>query len=179
MSLTAGTPSMSHSPAYYHNRANTTTAPFDESGTPSSYVQQPLPAHLYQQYRSLSPPAASPASQLSSDSGRFPKPAGAVNPRLSDVRRDSPQSTSPHSFSFSSNAEQGSINHGPNRSPKRYSGRYDTVRSQRPSRPDRNSAELNTTIYTYTPGSSDVEKITDHAVLVLVSATCSHMDTIS
>lgn len=176
-SLGAGIPSMSHSPAYYRNRTNISTAPLGDSAAPSSPVQEPLKAYLSQQYRSLSPVAAGPASQPPSDSGRFQTPVGAVNPQLSNLRNNSPQSVSPNSFSFSSNAEQGSINHGLKRSATRHSGIYDTFRSQRLSGPVRNSGEYSTTIHTYTSESGGVDKITDHAVLVLVGPTCNHMDT--
>jgi hypothetical protein len=178
MPLVASNPPMSHSPAYCHNRAIISTAPFDEYGGPSSYLQQPSPAHINQQRHSLSPVTASPASYRSSESGRSPKPAGAVEPKYGEPGKNSPQSTSPHTFSFSSDAEEGSIDHGPNRSKKRYSGIYDTIPSQRSYRPDRNSAEYNTATYTYTPEGGGVERITDHAVLVLVSATCNHKDTL-
>jgi hypothetical protein len=176
MSLTIGTPSMSHSPAYYHNGAHVSSAPFGGYGAPSSYVHQPPGPHLYQQHRSLSPVAASPASQRSSESDRYPKPAGAVNAQLSDVGKDSSQSTSPHPFSFQSDVNRGSNNHHHNRSSNRYSGRDGTIPSQGSSQPDLGSAEYNTTIYTYPPGIGSVERSADHAVLVLVSPTKNHID---
>jgi hypothetical protein len=171
MPLAARHPSMSHSPVYYHNRTNVGAAPSYEYAAPSSLVQQLPSAHLHRHHRSLSPVAASPVSRQSSESGRFSRPVGAVKPRLSDIRKHSPQSTYPHTFSFSSNAEQSTTNHGLHRSAKPYSGRYDTVPSQRSSRPDRRTAESNTTIYTHTLEGGGVEMFTDHAVLVLVSRT--------
>jgi hypothetical protein len=171
MPLATGHPSMSHSPAYYDNRLNISTTPHAEYGPASSHVQQPPAAHLYQQRRSLSPVAASPASHQSSESGRFPKRAQAGETRPHDAGRTSPQSTSPLSFSLSSNAEQGSINHGLDRGTKRYSGRYDTLSGQRSPRPDRNMTEYHTTVYTYTPERDGVERSTDHAVPVLVRPT--------
>src|SRR5277367_1298667 len=141
MPLATGHPSMSHSPAYYYNRINISTAPHTEHGPTSSHVQQPPAAHLYQQRRNLSPVAASPASHQSSESGRFPKRAQAGETRPNDVGRTAPQSTSPLSFSLSSNAEQGSINHGLDRGTKRYSGRYDTLSGQRSPRSERSMTE--------------------------------------
>jgi hypothetical protein len=172
MPLATGHPSMSHSPAYYNNRINISTAPHTEHGPASSDVQQPPAAHLYQQRRSLSPVAASPASRQSSESGQFPKRTPAVETRPSDVGKTSPQSTSPLAFSLSSDAEQGSINHSLDRSTKRDSGRYDTHAGQRSPRPDRNMMmEYDTTVYTYTPEIGGVEGSTDHAVPVLVRLT--------
>jgi hypothetical protein len=160
---------MSHSPAYYHNGAHVSSAPFSGYGAPLSYVHQPPGAPLHQRRRSLSPVAASPASQRSSESDRYPKLAGAVNPQLSDVGKDSSQSTSPHPFPFPSDVNRGSNNHRRNRSSNRYSGRDGTVPSQGSFRPDLGSAEYNTTIYTYPPRIDGVERTADHAVLVLVS----------
>ena len=84
MPLATGHPSMSHSPAYYDNRLNISTTPHAEYGPASSHVQQPPAAHLYQQRRSLSPVAPSPASHQSSESGRFPKraQAGETHPTM-------------------------------------------------------------------------------------------------
>ena len=171
MPLATGHPSMSHSPAYYYTRINTSTVPHIEHGPASSHVQQPPAAHLYQQRRSLSPVAASPTSHQSSESGRFPKQTQAAETRLSDVGKTSPQSTSPLAFSLSSNAEQGSINHGLDRSTKRDSGRCDTHSGQRSPQPDRNMMEYHTTVYTYTPERGGVEGSTDHALPVLVRST--------
>jgi hypothetical protein len=173
MPLATGHPSMSHSPAYYDNRLNISTTPHAEYGPASSHVQQPPAAHLYQQRRSLSPVAPSPASHQSSESGRFPKRAQAGETRPHDGGRTSPQSTSPLSFSLSSNAEQGSINHGLDRGTKPHSGRYDTLSGQRSPRPDRNTTEYHTTVYTYTPERGGVERSADHAVPVLVRSTCN------
>jgi hypothetical protein len=171
MPLATGHPSMSHSPAYYNNRIHISTAPHTEHDSASSHVQQPPAVHLYQQRRSLSPVAASPASRQSSESGRFPKRTQAVETRPSDVGKTSPQSTSPLAFSLSSDAEQGSISHGLDRSTKRDSGRCDTHSGQRSPRPDRNMMEYHTTVYTYTPARGGVERSTDHAVPVLVRST--------
>lgn len=168
--------SVSHSPAYYDNRFTISATPPTEHSPASSHVQQPPAAHLYQQCRSLSPVAVSPASHQSSESGRFPKRAPAGGTRPSDVGTTSPQSTSPLSFSLSSNAEQGSIDHGLDRGTKRYSGRYDTHSGQRSPRPDRNMTEYHTTLYTYTPERGRVERPTDHAVPVLVRPTCITAD---
>jgi hypothetical protein len=172
MPLATSHPSMSHSPAYYNNGISISTAPHTEHGPASSHVQQPPAAHLYQQRRSLSPVAASPASRQSSESGRFLKRAQAGEARPSDVGKTSPPSTPPLSFSLSSNAEQGSTNQGRDRSTKRYSGRYDTLSDQRSPRPDRNMMEYHTTVYTYAPEGGGVERSTDHAVPVLVRSTC-------
>jgi hypothetical protein len=171
MPLTTGHPSMSHSPAYYYNRINISTAPHTDHGPASSHVQQPPAAHLYQQRRSLSPVAASPASHRSSESGRFPKQTQAAETRPSDVGKTSPRSTSPLAFSLSSNAEQGSINHGLDRSKRRDSGRSDTHSGQRSPRQDRNMMEYHTTVYTYAPERGGVEGSTDHALPVLVRST--------
>jgi hypothetical protein len=163
MPLETSHPPMSHSPAYYHGRIY---GPVTSSG------QQPLAAHLYQQRRSLSPVAASPASRQSSESGPLSKPAGAFELRPAEVRKNSPQPTSSHTFSLSSNAEEGSVEHGRNRSVKCHSGTYDTAAGQRLPWPDHNAAEYNTTIYTYAPEGGVVERVIDHAVLVLVDQTC-------
>jgi hypothetical protein len=172
MPLATGHPSMSHSPAYYYNGISISTAPHTEHSPASSHVQQPAAAHLYQQRRSLSPVAASPVSRQSSESGRFPKRTQAVEPRPSDVGKPSPQSTSPLTFSLSSNAEQGSIDHGLDRSTKRDSGRCETHSGQRSPRPDHNMMEYHTTVYAYTPEGGGVERSTDHALPVLVRSTC-------
>lgn len=179
MSHITGPPSMSHSPAYYHNGTHISTAPIGVSGGPSSHVQRPTGAHLYQQRRSLSPVAASPASQRSSESGRYPKTAGVVNPLLSDVGKVSSQSTSPHHLSFPSDTDCGSNSHAHHRSSNRYLGRDGTAPSQGSSWSNRGSAEYNTPIYTYPPENDHVERIADHAVLVLVSQTKNSIDIVN
>lgn len=172
MPLATGHPSMSHSPAYYYNRINVSAAPHTDHAPASSHVQQPPAAHLYQQRRSLSPVAASPASHQSSEPGRFPQQTQAAETRPSDVGRTSPQSTSsPLAFSLSSTAEQGSIDRGLDRSTKRDSERCDTHSGQRSPRLDRNMMEYQTTVYTYTPERGGIEGSTDHALQVLVRST--------
>jgi hypothetical protein len=159
MSPTTSPPSMSHSPAYYHNGAHISTAPIGGDGVSSSHIQQPPRAHLYQERRSLLPAAAGPASQ------RPREPARVVSPLLSDVAKHSSQPTSPHS----SDADRGLNSHSHNRRSTRPSGRDGTVPSQGSPWPNRGSAEYTATVYPYPTGGDGVERVADHAVLVLVS----------
>ena len=179
MPQAASSPSISHSPAYYHSPTNIIATPFEVYGVPLSHVQPPPSVHHHhqQQQQSLPPVPAITASQRSSEWGRLSKPAGAFETYVSDMGKYSPQSTSRHTISSSSNAEQGSINHGLSRSEKRHSGRYDTTPNQRLSWPGRNTAEYSGTTYAYAPEGGCVDKSTDHAVLVLVSPT--HLTSVS
>src|SRR5436305_3471533 len=116
MSPTTSPPSMSHSPAYYHNGAHISTAPIGGDGVSSSHIQQPPRAHLYQEHRSLLSAVAGPASQ------RPREPARVVSPLLSDVAKHSSQLTSPHS----SDADRSLNSHIHNRRPTRPAERDDT-----------------------------------------------------
>ena len=172
MPLATSNPSMSHSPAYYHSRTHISAPPFHETRPAWSHVHQPPAAQHHQQHRSRSPVAASPASQHSSESGRLSKPVRALEQQQSGVGKSSPQATSLHTFSFSPYAEEGSINHGPNKGAKRYSERRDTTSGQRSPRPGHTTTAYNTTVYTYPSEGGGVERPADHAVLVLVSLKC-------
>ena len=165
-------PSMSYSPAYYHNRTHISAPPVRETGPASSHAHQSSAGQQHQQHHSHSPVAARPASQQSSESGRPSKPVRALEQQQSGVGKSSPQSISLHTFSFSPNAEEGLINHGPNKGAKRYSRRQNTTSGQRSPRPGHMTAAVNTTVYTYPSEGGGIERPVDHAVLVLVSLKC-------
>lgn len=161
-------PSMSHSPAYYHNHSVLPNLSFHDSA--AEYNAQPLSAADARSEHSRDP--ACPVDAYSrkdrrSDSGweeaRLPLPGSVtVSKGLADV-------ASPISPSHSARAGNQAFDHRSNtRNGHAFAESHQHVGQRSP--PDvRGGHGYNATIYNYTPEESGGRDSTDHALRVLVS----------